>query len=228
VITIAFYTKGTPYEAEAELLRASLERVGMEHEITAIADRGDWYANTAQKAGFIRRKRERIKGPILYIDVDAFVHENCAAYFENLGKMGADFGAHWFRGPAKGHDKSKVRTEGWWMLSGTLFFGDTDNARRLLDAWVGLNRLLSGFGVMDGHGQKDLWYLTTCMTDLRIVPLPGRFCYVHDKPWAYPPSEPMIIEHMIASRENRGTSAGHVSPPRRKRIEEMWRILETA
>jgi len=212
VLTIAYYSAGTSYEREAELLRGSLNLVGMRYNIVAVPDGGDWYANTARKARFIYEQRMEHTGPLLYIDVDAYVHRNVESYFERLGRMGYDFGAHWYRVPAKGHDGREVcacvRGEGCdrehRMLSGTMFFGDTQGARDLLTTWYGMNDLFRQGGIMEGGGQKNLWYLVTCMTSLKVKRLPGRYCYVFDKPWAYPPSEPRIIEHTIASRDNRG------------------------
>ena len=239
MITFGFYSAGTPYEAEALLFRASLDRVGTRHVIRPFPSKGDWYANTAHKATLIRDFRNEVSGAFLYCDVDAFVHENYDAYFDELAKRGADFGAHWFAGPAKGHNRAdicaclagKPCNRPHRLLSGTLFFGDTAGARTLLDNWVAINDVFRSRGLIAGGGQKNLWYLLTCMEDqIKIAKLPGRYCYVFDKPWGYPENEPRIIEHTIASRDNRvarrNTTArrsrilqlyGVVSPRRRKR-----------
>ena len=216
---IAFYSEGTPYEEEAAILRASLNRVGMAHEITPVPDRGSWGANTLHKGQFIKAKRNEHRGPLLYVDVDAYVHENCSAYFEGLAAQGFDFGAHYFAGPAKGHDRSKVRAEGWRLLSGTLFLGDTPACKRLCSAWASMNGLWKALAIMEGGGQKNLWFLTTCL-QLKIARLPGRYTYVFDKPWAYPEGEPCVIEHTIASRENRG-QRGRTNAARRTRVAEL-------
>ena len=52
---ISFYTTkdGSSYGDEARILKASLERVGMEYEIVELPDLGGWYAATAHKAEFI-------------------------------------------------------------------------------------------------------------------------------------------------------------------------------
>lgn len=223
---IAYYTEGTPYEREAELLAASLDAVGMRYEITPVADGGGWYANTRHKAVFLRNVRSRLRGPLLYIDADAFVHANADDYFADLAAQGCDFGAHWFHGPAKGHDRRKVQDRGWWMLSGTLFLGDTVGCRRLLDAWCDLNDTLASHGLEQGGGQKNLWFLVEAhfKDDLKVARLPGRYCYVWDKPWAYPDDEPCIIEHTIASRQNRGESDLDTTG-RQGRITELWRRL---
>jgi len=217
---ISYYTDTGSYSAEADLYRASLRRVGMDHHIERHKDGGDWYANTRYKARFIQKMRRRFTGPLLYIDVDAFVHENCERYFAGLESIGADFGAHWFRGPAKGFDRSQMRDRGWWMLSGTLYIGDTPGAARLVDTWRYMNDILFQQGVREGGGQKNLWYLTTCMGDLEIARLPGRYCYVFDKPWAYPADEPCVIEHTIASRDHRGGNR-RMNEARRERIDVL-------
>lgn len=222
MVTVAFYTPTGSYPEEAKLLRASLDRAGMAHDIRQIADRGGWDENTSRKAHFIRRMRREHTGPLLYIDVDAFVHENCGDYFEDLARQGVDFGAHWFRGPAKGHDTTAVRKKGWRMLSGTLFFGDTEPARALLDVWCGLNDACQDAGWIDGGGQRNLWALVTAhQKRLRIQNLPGRYTWAFDKPWAYPDEEYPVIEHTVASREHRGDSEGRVHEGRRARIAEL-------
>lgn len=227
---IACYSINTPYEEEAKILSASLRRVGMPHEITGFVSNGDWYDNTAYKARFIRDMRHQMKGPLLYVDVDAFFHENCEDYFNSLAGSSVrliDLGVHYFNGPAGGHDRSQVNPngEGTRLLSGTLYLGDTMPCRELLQMWCSMNAVLRDGGCKEGGGQKNLWYLTTCMGPrLKIHRLPGRYCYVFDKPWAYHTTEPRIIEHTIASRDNR--SGVHKSTDaRRRRKMELRSIL---
>jgi hypothetical protein len=158
MLVLACYTEDTPYEAEAAVLRASLERVGMAHLIEGYRSAGDWYANTAAKAGFIQRCRTALSGPLLYVDVDAFVHVDCTAYFEGLAAEGYDFGAHYFAGPSGGNSRTDVCrcvpgrscSRKHRLLSGTLFFGDTDPARRLVETWVYLNAMMRKRGMVQG------------------------------------------------------------------------------
>lgn len=230
MITVAFYTPTGSYPEEADLLRASLDAVGMEHDIRRVDDLGDWYANTAEKPRFIRRMREEHPGPLLYVDVDAFVHEDCSMYFDQMARGSTDFAAHWYAGPAKGSDRSQVCgcikggqcTKPHRLLSGTLFFGDTDGARRLLDTWIAQNRFWRERGVEDGGGQKNLWWTVTRMRDqLNTKRLPGRFTWAFDREWAYPDGEYPVIEHLIASREHRGPSEGRTHQGRQQRIQEL-------
>lgn len=228
--TIGFYSFATPYEHEAKLLAASLDRVGMRHIITGFPDRETWYANTAAKAELIREARHSMSGPLLYVDVDAFVHQNCTRYFEGLAIRNIDLGVHWFAGPPKGKKRSQVCqcirgarecNQPHRLLSGTLFLGDTKGARTLVDRWVQKNADLRAQGIYDGGGQKNLWRVVVEMgSALYMEKIPGRYCRVGDKSWAYPPTEPVVIEHTIASRENRDVR-GRVNAWRRQRIAQL-------
>jgi len=227
VIAVSYYTRTGSYPEEAELLKQSMEHVGMEFYVMEVEDRGDWYANTRYKPRFIQSMLKSLRGPLLYIDVDAFVHEDCGTYFDELAERGVDFGAHWYRGPGKGNDQTKVREEGWRMLSGTMFFGDTDGARRLIDTWCLMNDILfQQGGIAKGGGQKNLWFLTTCMTDIVIERLPGRYCYAFDRTWAYPGDEPCVIEQTIASRDHR-EKAHRRTTARDRRILQLKKSIET-
>lgn len=210
------------YEDEAELMASSLEEVGMAYELVEYADRGDWYRNTAYKAPFLRDQRGERDGPLLYADVDTYFHKDVGGYFDRLQAHGVDFGAHWFRGPAKGHDRSQVREEGWRMLSTVMFLGDTPGCMQLLENWCGLNEVWQERGIWDGGGQKNLWFTVTCMDELHVKRLPGRFNYAFDKPWAYPDEEPCLIEHTVASRDHRNQRRYH--PKRRQRKQELAQL----
>lgn len=211
---------GTPYEADAARLVASLQRFGIPHDVEGFADRGDWYANTAHKAEFIRGKRRRVRGPLLWLDADAVLHADVRPYFAGL-VSDYDVAAHYFRSA----DGQQYQPDARRLLSGTLWLNDTPAALRLCLAWCKLNDLLRGEGYEQGGGQKNLWYLTTCHPRPRVHDLPGGYCYVFDKPWGYEPRTTPIIEHLIASRENRGPSKGTVHAGRQQRIAELDRQL---
>lgn len=211
---IAFYSTGSPYEDEARVLQASCDRLGLEHEIVGFKSRGDWYANTAAKAELIQQARSNLRDPLLYVDADAFVHVDPRPYLKQLDPD-IDFGAHYYAGPDGGYNPSRCCaclvgepcSQPHRILSGTLYFGDTPGALRLVNAWVAKNEELRAQGIVEGGGQKNLWRTLEEIGDaLKIHRLPGRFTYVFDKPWSYPEGEPIWIEHSIASRENRPAS----------------------
>lgn len=234
MIVIAYYTEGTSYYEDACLLQDSLDVVGMDYEIVGVKDQGSWDANVGQKPLFIRQQREELKGPLLYIDVDAYVHKDCSQYFSLLGARKIDFAAHWFAGPGKGYDfagkncaclKGRPCSKPHRLLSGTLFFGDTDNVRSLLDVWCDLNESCRRHGWESGGGQRNLWALVTAnQRHLKQFKLPGRYTYVFDKARGYPRGEPKIIEHTIASRDHRNPARQRKNKPRRDRMTELQEI----
>jgi hypothetical protein len=201
MLVISCYSRNTPYEKEARLLARSLELARMPYRIEPFDDAGSWFRNTAMKARVIAALRAELEGPLLFVDADAFVHRNCSAYFEELAVEGYDLGAHYFRAPRV--KAGAIPTEGWRFLSGTLLLGDTEATRRLCQAWVALNDTLAAQGVEEGAGQKNLWFLTTCLPELRIARLPGAYCYVADRAICYEPGTRPTIEHTNASREHR-------------------------
>lgn len=246
---ISFYTTGgdSSYEADAELLRESLDAIGVDYIVEAVPDMGGWCPNTAHKAAFIHEKREWLRGPLLWIDADAYVHADFRPYFDGLARDNYDFGAHFFQGPAKGHRTHQIRETGWRLLSGTTWWNDTPRAHKLARVWLALNQTLKAHGVPEGGGQKNLWYAVMCLQkqDLSVARLPGRYCYVFDKPHSYPhkfrlapgsnrcdlcdqplahaihtdEDEPRIIEHTIASRDHRATRQH--TKERARRIEDF-------
>jgi len=216
---IAYYS-GDNYKVEADLLIASMRKYDLTYYVQRFPSEVDWYHGVAIKPLFIVHCRNEFSGALLFVDVDAVFHDDPSEYFDNLQKEGYDFGAHWFQGAAFGYDRFRNDD---WMLSGTMFWGDTDNARKLLSEWISLNISKQRKGDWTGSGQANLATIVNSnqIPDLKIKRLPGRYCYVFDKPWAYPLDEPKIIEHTIASRENKDKSKGRVNTPRRQRIEQL-------
>ena len=212
MLLIGYYTKGTPYEADAERLRRSCEAVNVPYRLLAVPPTADWDEATALKPLVIRHFRERVAGGLLYCDVDAVVHENCCAYFDGLEGT-ATFAVHWFQGPGCGGREQGNMAE--HLLSGTMWFADTLEARFLLDAWIARNdekRI--------GGGQTNLAEVIAegAVSANLVCRIPGRYCWVFHKPEAYPPGEYPVIEHLMASRENRGLSKGTLDPLRQLRL----------
>lgn len=113
---ISFYTCGTPYESEAMELGHTCWDLGLETLILGIPNCGNWTANCARKPHFIRDHMRRDR-PLVWLDADARVRQY-PALFDSLE---CDFAAHWRHGAE--------------LLSGTTYWGPTENARKLADAW---------------------------------------------------------------------------------------------
>jgi len=110
------------------------------------------------------------------------------------------------------------------MISGTLFLGDTPGCRQLLSNWRALNELWRSRGITQGGGQKNLWFTSTCMDDLRIMGLPGAYCYAFDRAEFYLPGTKPIIEHTIASRDHRAQE--RCTTGRARRVSELRALLK--
>lgn len=216
---VAFHTGGT-YHKEARLLARSLHLLKIPYVIEEFAPVRDWDDGVAMKCSFLKEMRARWAGPILYVDVDAVFHRDPSQYFDSIKE---DFGAHWFQGPAFGYDRHRNDN---WFLSGTLFLNDTPGARKLLDAWHAENLSRMEKGDRTGLGQASLRDVVEKGGDWTIRRLPGEYCYVFDKPWAYPPGTKPVIEHLIASRENRGRSKGKIHRGRRERITQLVKGMQ--
>ena len=207
---VAFHTDDINYNIERSRFERSLIAANMDYEIRVFPAQESWDDAVALKADFLLDRRLKLKGPMVYIDVDAVVHENCAEYFDNLD---CDFAAFWLE------DKR--------FLSGTMYFADTDNAEILIRKWCDRNDTKRRHGDKTGGGQRNLWEVLdeNLVPDLRQVRLPIEYCYSFRIRERFPAMIPKgfvpLIEHTIASRENRGPSKGQVDKKRRARIKEL-------
>ena len=217
---IAFHTGGR-YVEEAALLKASLDRVKMDYFITEFNPVKDWDRAVAMKPRYIADCLKRFKEPLLMVDVDAFFHSNCDAYFDGIQ---SDFGVHYFQGPKGGYDQTRNDNH---LLSGTTYWNNTPCARLLLAAWQLRNEEKQAKGNWEGGGQANLAEVLAeeLVAGLKTHLLPGRFCWVFDKSWAYPKGCVPVIEHLIASRENRGMSVGTINESRQQRILELKEVV---
>ena len=111
---ICYYTLDTPYAVEVLTLEKSLQKHGMDHVIEGLPARASWVENCAQKAIFIRDMAGRLDEDFWWLDADA---ELCQPLPE-LGREGVDIAAY--------------ATDGWSLNSGTVFFANTDAARRVI------------------------------------------------------------------------------------------------
>ena len=118
-LIVAFHTPDEIYSREAERLKKSLDSLGLEYSISVVEPESNWVRTTLLKPTWIRPARERIRGPLLYVDVDAFVHEDP---WPHVADLDADMAA-------------VVYTTGE-LNSATLWISDTPEAAALLDLWA--------------------------------------------------------------------------------------------
>lgn len=182
---IAFHTNDNLYKNEANRLRKSLERLGLPHHIEEVSSSKDsWVENCAMKPNMIIAARRKLKGPLLYVDVDAFFHSDPWPY---LSQYNGDIAVYM--------DKTGL------LISGTIFINDTLNVLSLLMAWSDLQKKNSKIydqEVLRQIVEKEEMSLSS---KYKIQKLPVNFNYIFDKKIDYISGD-VIIEHLQASRES--------------------------
>lgn len=115
---VSFFA-GTGYAQEAAGLTKSLDAFGLPHDVRELPDAGQWEMNCSRKAAFIISMRQQHPGrSLVWLDADARVIRPPTLFDE----LTCDFAAHW---------KDEIE-----LLSGTMFWGATDQAGELLELWM--------------------------------------------------------------------------------------------
>lgn len=185
VTVVAYHTRDELYTHEAKRLYASAARLDIPVKITVIDDQGGWIKNTSFKAAFLQKMRTEIRGPILYVDVDAVFHRSP---LESLADISCDI--------AVCHD-----IQDGHLMSGTLFLQDTSRAMELMVEWN--EKCKQRTNVWD---QKVLEDILTNNKNLskpyyKVSELPIEYCWVFDRECNLKQSNGVVyIEHLQASR----------------------------
>lgn len=162
---IAYYTRDTPYEGEAEVLRLSLESMEYSYLICEVPNLGSWQRNTQFKAPFIQQILGEHPGqPLLYLDVDAVMLQPPSL----LDNLKADIAAVHFAKP------------GGELLTGTLWLGNTVQCGRIVKKWIHFNILYpdtlpNGRAAWD---QRTLAWAIKQVRGVNFVELPQEYTYI--------------------------------------------------
>jgi len=179
---LTYATIGTPYEAEAAEMAASLLRFGIAAEIVGIPNLGDWCHNCAQKATVVRDAMVRHeRDAIVFIDADARFRQRPDLF----ATLDCDFAAHYRYGVE--------------LLSSAMYFAPTTTTWRLVQDWV--TRCQKQPGVWD---QKHLQAAVEDMPTLIVQRLPASYAAVFDDPKMCAPDD-RVIEQLQRSRVHSST-----------------------
>lgn len=118
---VSFYTSGTPYEKEAQEMKASANRKGLSDvSLFKVGNLGSWALNCQQKVEVLLEACRVIQEPFLYVDADArFKQRPTLLYNHSLSEF--DIGIHYFK-----------QVE---VLSGTIWINPTERTFALLHTW---------------------------------------------------------------------------------------------
>ncbi|BBB24804.1 putative nucleotide-diphospho-sugar transferase [Amphritea japonica] len=181
MIIIGYYTTDSVYQDSFELLEKSLERVGHRFDYKAIPP-SDWKSVTDLKPRIVLEKLQQYQEPVLYLDADAFVHENLDRYFSDPQY---DIAVNYL-------EKKNGEEE---LLSGTVCFNYSEKVLQLVQLWIKVG--------LENPELNDQQSLQKAVSEyegkLNVLRLSSAFTYIFD--WQYSDIETPIIEHLQASRE---------------------------
>jgi hypothetical protein len=163
-LVVAYFTVDSPYEAEAETLKLSLESLGYSYLVCGVPHQGSWQQNTQLKAEFLALMLEEMPDtPLLYLDVDAVMIQPPVL----LDDLVADIAAVHFCG-------------GKELLSGTIYLGGTSGCREVVENWQQINKqhpdtLPNGMLAWD---QRTLEMAIRGTQGVRFVELPQEYTFI--------------------------------------------------
>ena len=174
-----FINAHTPnYAPLAEKLTNSLDALGLDYKVIQYESMGSWVQNCLYKAEFIRTMQS-IHGKVVWLDADCAVLKYPELFFD----IKEDVAYHLFKGKE--------------LLSGTLFFNDTEGAAKVLDEWVKRNKSKSR-----AWDQRNLQEVVNELKPNAYI-LPPEYCFIFDLSRSYYGKLDPVIEHYQASRKNK-------------------------
>lgn len=166
-------------------LAKSISKFDMQSEIRAIDSLGNWDKNTHYKPGFIREMLDKYPDQsIVYIDVDA----EFLQYPKLFDELHCDIAVHLL--DHKQYRRIRTPPE---ILSGTIYFGNTERARDIITLWK---------EVCDAN--PTMWDQAALHQTLGVPEnyynLPPQYCIIHDY---MAEVKNKVIVHYAASREQK-------------------------
>jgi len=178
-IVVSFYTENTHYEDEANRLRASLHRFGLEYDVQPRPNMGGWKKNNDYKPKFILEMMEKHPGrDIVWLDSDAVV----MAYPELWDDTDIGVGVHTVDWALYRDHHTKLET-----LAGTVYVGA--KSKGFVKKWIEL--MNKNPKLQDNHALQKL------VETVKVTQLPASYCQIFDTMAAA--GEP-VVEHTQASR----------------------------
>lgn len=187
-IICAYYTKNTSYAEHSKILIESLVKYDLPHDITAIDNKGNWYANMQYKPMFLKQMMEKHSPlSVIYVDVDA-IFCRYPEYFDKLeNEPDVNVAVH-----ILDHRKYKRKSHPPELLSGTIFLKNTAISKQIVDEWI-----------QECSRDPKMWdqrALATVLRKHKYHLLPEEYCMIFD--YMQNVKNP-VIKHFQASRESR-------------------------
>lgn len=192
-LVISGTTPEKVYRNELRKLEASTKDFGVPFKIFNLGSQGSWVKNAAQKAVAIRDALASTNLPVVWTDADSRFEK-----FPNLfGELDCDVAYY------KYLDRD--------VLTGTIYFANNDNVKKLVDAWIELNK------TSDENDQKNLQSLLQGeFPELKQEILPADYCKIFDN--KRQKAENPVVVHYQVSRVMR-----NVPSVQKQKIKDYWK-----
>lgn len=177
---ISYYTEN--YYEYLKKFEKFLERFQIKYYIEMLQGKWEWKKACNYKPEFILKCWYMLLYPVLWIDIDAVVHSDLN-YFNKLTEKNIDI-AFYYRDAKE-------------LLSGTLFFNNTKNSRKVLELWKDESKNIN---LWDQRNLQQV-LLKNEIKDLKIDYLSANYCYFDLLKNRLDENDKIHIEHFQASRK---------------------------
>lgn len=179
---VFFHTDDSLYSGYADLLESSLKRLNIEY-FRKVIPKESWHTIVNIKPSFLLECRAKIKGDILYIDADAFVHSD---FRDKLSQIDCDIAFCRNRNYITGTLSDRT---------GTVLIKETQQALELLQLWK-----------VKSDADNTRWDQATLsdaleeLSTLKTHYLDHKYTYIFDDSSDALKCSSPVIEHLQASR----------------------------
>lgn len=193
MIFVSYFTPNYKKIIE-EYLLPSLIGLELPYYTEEVKDLGNWRKNANYKLIFIKQCLKKFNTDIVWIDADAIINKFPTLFW--IIPKEYDLAVHyldWMLHYGRPSDKGKYE-----LLTGTMFFRNNDNGKRLLDKWIELT-------LPSNPQQKTLEKSIKQMPEIKVYKLPRSYCFIVATSKGEPlnPLKDPIISHFQKSREMR-------------------------
>jgi len=156
-IIVSYYTKGTPYEEDADRLRKSARRFGYDSSIVGVNSVDSWEGNVNLKAGVVRRALDTHEEPILFLDADCWLKGPLPVFDDPKVPLVLDMPRqHRIHvGMFANAHKHRIWKHGCMWNSGVVYLRREEGVIKLLDKWQELCEQRPT--VWDQFSLQDAW-----------------------------------------------------------------------
>ena len=195
-VVVSFFTTGTGYEDEVKKLEASLNEFKIDYHLFPCEPRGSWRRNLDYKSQIILEAFDMFPGTdIVFIDADGVVRQYPKLFDKLSNGSDSDLAAHF-------HPYQGTTMAGGSLLSGTLWFRNSDRGRKIVGRWHDIG--LGHQAIRHQHCLRvAINELKKEQFEVKVYRLPREYTLIFDYYRRERPRPQPVVEHFQASRRLR-------------------------